>query len=116
MKFKTKVIHIGKYVNDFYKENIIVLFGETAPYDLKDYSVIIEKPQSPTDIEAGDKLYLSSQEYLITAVGKTVNESLFSLGHCTLRFDGAIHASLPGSLHLRGSIPNIRVGDKIIVF
>lgn len=116
MKFKTKVIDVGKYVKDLYKEDIIILFGETAPYDLKDYSVIIEKPKKPTNIEVGDKLCLSSQEYLITAVGKTVNESLFNLGHCTLRFDGAIHASLPGSLHLRGSITDIGVDDKIIVF
>ena len=54
--------------------------------------------------------------YKITAVGDYASHNLRTLGHVTLKFDGADKAHLPGYLHLEGKTPSeIRVGGKLII-
>ncbi|MFQ8689396.1 MAG: PTS glucitol/sorbitol transporter subunit IIA [Blautia sp.] len=115
MKFQSKILAIGESAGEFQLENILIFFGHRANGGLEDYSVIIQEPESPVSLKPGDTLSIGDQEYPVTAVGDKVNETFSTLGHCTVRFDGADTPVLPGSLHVSGAYPLCQVGDVVTI-
>ncbi len=47
----------------------------------------------------------NEEPYYITAIGDVANLNFKELGHVTWRFDGAVVAEFPGSIHLQGPPP-----------
>ena len=115
MKYQSKIAAIGVGAYEFKEENMLILFGGRASGGLEDYSLIIEEPKERVKIECGDTLTIGTQSYRVTAVGEKVEETFSTLGHCTVRFDGATEATLPGTLHLEGDYPEYAVGDIITI-
>lgn len=98
--YQTQIKKIGSSVAEFLGEKMFILFGDNAPAELADYCLLINIADIDGDIDPGDVLVLSNQEYKITAVGDAVKKNLGSLGHITLRFDGSDTPELPGTLYL----------------
>ena len=65
--------------------------------------------------QPGDTLSFGDQRYAVTAVGEKVAETFSTLGHCTVRFDGAAEPVLPGTVHVKGTYPSYQIGDRITI-
>ena len=112
-KYSGTVLHLGDHALDFKSDGMVVLFGPRAGEALEPFCVIVDEPNCPVSFELGDKLSFGSVQYGITAVGSEASETFSLLGHCTLRFDGAKEAVLPGTVHLDGPFPEIVAGERI---
>lgn len=98
--YKTIVTEVGSEAEQFKAEQMIILFGENVPDDLKAYTYRITRNPLEGSIEKGGSVSIGSEHYPITAVGNLVNKNLADLGHITIKFDGASVATLPGTLHV----------------
>jgi len=100
--------------NSFLEEKMLILFGDAAPQDLKDFCYNIEVVNVDEDIQAGQTLYINNEKFKITSVGDVVQRNLTTLGHITLRFDGSATPELPGTLYLEDKeVPSIEVGSEL---
>lgn len=112
--YKNKVKELGKDVNSFAGADFIIIFGDSAPAELKDYCYTVDVNPIDGEIKAGHKIRFDQQEYLITCVGEEAPVTLKGLGHCTIRFNGATTAELPGTLYVEQKpLPTISVGTVI---
>lgn len=112
--WQSQVLTVGKFVNDYLQENKIILFAAPTPADLALYCVVHRPDDLFQPISSGQKLKINGKDYTVTAVGEVANKNLQVLGHITLSFDGAVHAELPGNIHLQGDAPDtITPGDRI---
>lgn len=100
MKYSVRILEVGKNAYDMMENNMIILFNQNAPEDLKPFCVITDHNKYEGKIEIGDRLTINDQKYSITAIGRVANENLYNLGHVTLCFDGAKKPKLPGHIHL----------------
>ncbi|HHV18327.1 MAG TPA: PTS glucitol/sorbitol transporter subunit IIA [Thermoanaerobacterales bacterium] len=116
IKCKTFVKSIGDEALGFLDEKMLILFGDMAGNGLENYSMRIDIPKCSSNVSVNDIFIFGKEKYTITAVGEKVMETFMQLGHCTLRFDGAKEAALPGSVHLLGKkLPEVSVGDSIMI-
>ncbi|MBS7009683.1 PTS glucitol/sorbitol transporter subunit IIA [Anaerostipes sp.] len=115
MKFKTVIAGIGRQARDFKDEKMLIFFGQCANGGLEDYSVLIKEPRETITICPGDVLTIGKNTYPVTAVGDKASETFSDLGHCTVRFDGAKEAVLPGTVHVKGDYPEYQVGDSVVI-
>lgn len=98
----------------FSEEKLLMLFGNTAGNGVEEYSIQINLPVISKDICVGDHLHFGDSVYEVTAIGEEAMETLRLLGHCTLRFDGSIHPTLPGSIYLEDKeMPVVEIGGII---
>lgn len=112
----TTIKSIGSQAHMFEEENMLILFGDNAPDDLKDFCYIIDVKPLASEIETGMTLSIDNQAYTITAVGDVVTKNLSDLGHITIKFDGKTAADLPGTLHVKGAaFPVIEAGATLTI-
>lgn len=116
MKYNVKIVEIGAMALEFLSDDMLIIFNDNAPPELADISVIHEIGELIGEVELGDRVTICDEEYIVTAVGSEVNHTLSTMGHCSLKFDGAETAQLPGTMHLKGTKnPNIVVGKYISI-
>lgn len=118
MTYCARIVAIGLFVADGLADRTLITFDNNGPKDCLDYSLSLE-PSFREDnqlILPGDRLLLASHDYLVTAVGKAAQQSLFELGHLTMVFNGSLNACQAGAVHLSGPIPKLRdlYGDLLI--
>lgn len=114
--FNTRIQQIGPEAELFIAQDMMILFGEMVPEELKDYTYIIQVKAFEEEIVSGMILSIDNVEYEITAVGDVVNKNLKEFGHITLKFDGSTQAELPGTLYLEHkAIPQVTVGSQISI-
>ncbi|PMB85082.1 PTS sorbitol transporter subunit IIA [Dolosicoccus paucivorans] len=112
--YKTSVTNIGADAEMFVAEEMIILFGENAPDDLKDYVYNIVVTPLNGEISPGQSLLIDGEAFEITAVGNVVGQNLEQLGHITLKFDGSKQAELPGTLYLESkSVPVLQENSTL---
>lgn len=115
--YEREITHMGDFLEESYEEGFIILFGEKANEDYKEYCVIHTGTDLEDGLKEGDILKLAGVDYKVTAVGDVVNENLAELGHITLKFDGEMEAEKPGMLHLeKKEITRLKVGDNILIY
>lgn len=112
----SEIVEIGELVPDFESEGVLVLFGESAPAELKDMSVI-HRPKSKNQgtIEEGGVLTISGNQYKIQEVGSLANENFDELGHISIYFgDDEPQEVLPGAIFVTPNVfPQMKIGDTI---
>lgn len=114
--YQTKIEEIGDEVDAFLGDGMFILFGKGAPDELKDYCFIIEIVACTGVIEAGQRLHLGDESFLITAVGEVARMNLDSLGHITVVFNGATTAAMHGSVYVEArKPPKVSVGSIIAI-
>lgn len=112
--YKNEVKSVGSMAQTFLEEKMLILFGNDAPQDLKDYCYNIDVVNAEGEIQAGQVLYINDEKFEITSVGNVVQQNLTSLGHITLRFDGSTTPELPGTLYLEEKeLPAIEPGTEL---
>jgi len=116
-KYEAKIIEIGEEVEIFSEENMMVIFNDTVPIELRSFGVIHEKVRLLEKIESGDVLEIAGEPYDILFVGSKVNDTLKEIGHCTISFNGETSADLPGTMCVeKKAMPKMAVGALIQIY
>lgn len=118
--YSTTVTAVGELVSDFREQGILVFFGEGAPLELHEFSVLHKVEISQRAPEVGDLIRINSEdfseEFQVLAVGTVASDNLLNLGHLDLKANGLSEAELPGDVNVEARpLPMIKVGDKLEV-
>ncbi|MBU9672708.1 PTS glucitol/sorbitol transporter subunit IIA [Planococcus sp. CP5-4] len=113
-KYEAKITEIGEEVDLFAEENMMVIFNNTVPEELRSFAVIHEQADLLEGVEVGDFLEINNERFEILFVGAKVNETLRDLGHCTIAFTGDATANLPGTMCVEKTpLPELALGAEI---
>ena len=113
-KDSQKALELGKDIMMMNGGDFIIIFGDSAPAELRDYCYSVDVNPINGEIKAGQTLKIDENEYKITCVGEEAPVTLAGLGHCTIRFNGMTEAELPGTLYVEEkAVPEIKVGTTI---
>jgi PTS system glucitol/sorbitol-specific IIA component len=110
--YESVVTGVGSQVEAFLDHGILIFFGDHAPAELHDISVLHSVGVAEDGPRTGDVVDLGSTSLEVLAVGHAVHDNLLNLGHLDLKADGRTEAKLPGDVCVRtGEIPLLHVGD-----
>jgi len=111
LKYRGVIQSIGSMVPEFVPHGILIFFGQAAPQELRDASLVHDGTQLVSELAVGDYLKFSppsateqARSYRVTAVGKSANGNLAQLGHVVVHFDGATKAKLPGAISVEPAL------------
>ena len=114
IKYQGKILSIGPLVEEFTKAGILVFFGEDAPDELLEFSIIHDAKDLKEPLAIGDTVSIDDEKFKVLAVGDVANTNLGNLGHLILKFNGDDTARLPGDVNLEEKpVPDIQVGMEI---
>ena len=121
MKYTATITKIGEEALElFEKSNLLIIFGENAPQELQNISVIHNGVGLANQPQVGDTVVICKKKFAISAIGTKALQTLKQLGHWTFCFDGAAVAALPGYIALKAekrlSSCDIVIGEKIEFF
>lgn len=112
-----KVVEIGEMVPAFEEEMIVILFGETAPPELRAISVVHDYQTANLDeivLTVGSKIQLGSNEYTVIEAGNAANANFQELGHVAIYMRKGYEEILPGSILVEPAIfPQLQLGDTL---
>lgn len=112
--YENKVKSLGASIDEFKDSGFIILFGDNAPDELKDYCYVVDVVPVNGAITTGQTISFNDAEYKITAVGDEAQKTLEGLGHCTINFSGQTEVELPGTIYVENKPqPDIQVGTTI---
>lgn len=112
---KAVVTAIGSHALDG-KEPMIILFGEGATKQLKEYSVIQQfQEKNKLNLSKGDHLNIGDQCYTIEEIGAFANSNLNSISHVTLVFSEVPKEDpvMNGIYLSPTTLPKIEIGTTI---
>ena len=112
--YENKVKALGVSVEEFKDAGMLILFGDNAPEELRDYCYSVSVNPINGTIAAGQTLFFDDNAYTITAVGSEAPVTLAGLGHCTVNFSGQTNVDLPGTIYVENKPqPTITEGTVI---
>ena len=110
--YDTTVTAVGSQVPAFLEHGILIFFGDEAPAELHDISVLHQPTIADDGPLPGDTVHVGATALEVLAVGDVVRDNLINLGHLDLKADGRTEANLPGDVSVRvGELPLLAVGD-----
>ena len=111
--YESTVTAVGSQVPAFLEHGILIFFGDTAPAELHDISVLHRATISDDGPRPGDTVHLGDSTLDVLAVGDVVRDNLLNLGHLDLKADGLTEAKLPGDVCVpKGGIALLGIGDS----
>jgi glucitol/sorbitol PTS system EIIA component len=112
--YTTEVVAVGALVEEFVQAGVLVLFGEQAPAELHEFSVLHRPTLADAGPAVGDVIVIGGTELPVLAVGDVVAGNLLELGHLDLKADGRTEPAMPGDVCVpEGTLPEIAVGQTI---
>lgn len=112
--YENQVKASGIAVDEFKDSGMLIIFGDNAPDEIKDYCYSVSVNPINGEIKAGQYLIFDDEEYEITYVGYEAPVTLRGLGHCTISFSGSREEELPGTLSVEAKpMPKIKIGTEI---
>ena len=119
----------GECAEEFLENNMFVLFGDSAPDEIKDFCFWVDVVPINGTISVGQTVKIGGQSYKITAVGSEAPTTLagqggggltahggdlVGLGHCTFNFSGQSEVDLLGTIYVENKpLPELKVGTVI---
>ena len=114
--YSTTVTAVGELVSDFADQGVLVFFGEDAPIELHEFSIIHKPDVVDRAPQVGDTITLQENVYNVLAVGSVASDNLLNLGHLDLKANGLTEPEMPGDVNVEAvSLPKVNVGDRLIV-
>jgi PTS system glucitol/sorbitol-specific IIA component len=104
-RYATVVTQVGSLVADFVEKGILIFFGENAPAELHEISVLHRPDIEVGGLAVGDVVILDDHAFPILAVGHVANDNLVKLGHIDLKFNGETTPPLGGDVCLPKETP-----------
>lgn len=115
--YATTVTGVGDLVADFREQGVLVFFGESAPEELHEFSILHRPEVAKRAPQTGDLIKLSNEEFSVLAVGSVASDNLLNLGHLDLKANGLDNAELPGDVNVEiKELPLVQVGDRLEVY
>lgn len=112
--YENKVKDMGECARDFSEEKMIVIFGDSAPEEIKDYCYWVDVMPINGTIAVGQTLKIDGESYKITAVGSEAPVTLAGLGHCSFKFSGQTEVELLGTIYVEEKpVPELHAGSVI---
>lgn len=112
--YENQVKASGVAVEEFKDSGMLIIFGDNAPEEIRDYCYSVSVNPINGEIKPGQILMFDDEEYKITFVGYEAPVTLKGLGHCTISFSGSTVEELPGTLSVEAKpMPAIKIGTKI---
>lgn len=112
--YDTEVVAVGDLVPQFVEQGVLVLFGEQAPEELHEFSVLHRPSTAVEGPRPGDTILLGEQALPVLAVGEVVADNLLQLGHLDIKADGREEAQMPGDVCVpEGTLPTVEKGQRI---
>ena len=114
--YETTVTKVGDLVSDFREQSLLVWFGEGAPEELHEFSILHQTSISDDSPLPGDRIELQSgsqvDSFTVLAVGDVARDNLLNLGHLDLKANGLDAAELPGDVNVEvRELPMVKAGD-----
>ena len=114
--YSTTVTAVGELVSDFADQGVLVFFGEDAPIELHEFSIIHKPDVVDRAPQVGDTITLQENVYNVLAVGSVASDNLLNLGHLDLKANGLTEPEMQGDVNVEAvSLPKVNVGDRLIV-
>ncbi|CAN1527589.1 SrlB Phosphotransferase system sorbitol-specific component IIA [Candidatus Nanopelagicaceae bacterium] len=114
--YSTTVTAVGELVPDFAEQGVLVFFGENAPAELHEFSIIHTPDVQVRAPQVGDTITLADNTYNVLAVGSVASDNLLNLGHLDLKANGLTEPEMPGDVNVEAvSLPVVKIGDRLIV-
>jgi len=114
--YSTTVTAVGELVPDFAEQGVLVFFGENAPAELHEFSIIHTPDVQTRAPQVGDRISLADNHYNVLAVGSVASDNLLNLGHLDLKANGLTEPEMPGDVNVEAvSLPVVKIGDRLIV-
>jgi len=114
--YSTTVTAVGELVPDFAEQGVLVFFGENAPLELHEFSIIHTPDVQTRAPQVGDTITLANNEYNVLAVGSVASDNLLNLGHLDLKANGFTEPEMPGDVNVEATaLPTVQIGDRLIV-
>jgi PTS system glucitol/sorbitol-specific IIA component len=113
IKYEGQITNIGPLTEEFLGAGIIVFFGQEAPEELIEFSIIHDGKELKKDLVPADVIWIDDQKFTVLAVGEVANSNLANLGHLILKFNGLDQVEMPGDVCVENKpIPDITVGTR----
>ena len=104
----------GACAGEFAANNMFVLFGDSAPDEIKEFCYWVDVAPINGTIAPGQTVEIGDQSYKITAVGEEAPVSLAGLGHCTFNFSGQSTVDMLGTIYVENKpMPQLDAGIVI---
>jgi len=114
--YSSTVTAVGELVPDFAEQGVLVFFGENAPLELHEFSIIHTPDVQTRAPQVGDTITLANNEYNVLAVGSVASDNLLNLGHLDLKANGLTEPEMPGDVNVEATLlPSVQIGDRLIV-
>jgi PTS system glucitol/sorbitol-specific IIA component len=114
--YSSTVTSVGELVADFAEQGVLVWFGENAPPELHEFSIIHLPDVSNRAPIVGDVIKINENQFNVLAVGSVASENLLNLGHLDLKANGLTEPEMPGDVNVEAvSLPAVQVGDRLVV-
>lgn len=117
LKLRSRITAIGDGVEEFRAAQVLVFFGEDAPEELAEFSILHVPEVNLANLSPGDTLRLGTESFRVLAVGDVANANLANLGHLVIKANGRTEPELPGDVCVDAKpLPELRIGDVIEVW
>jgi len=114
--YSSTVTAVGELVPDFAEQGVLVWFGENAPTELHEFSIIHVPEVATRAPQKGDMIKINENVFNVLAVGSVASENLLNLGHLDLKANGLTEPEMPGDVNVEAvSLPTVQVGDRLVV-
>lgn len=114
--YSSTVTAVGELVPDFAEQGVLVWFGENAPTELHEFSIIHVPEVATRAPQKGDMIKINENVFNVLAVGSVASENLLNLGHLDLKANGLTEPEMPGDVNVEAvSLPTVQVGDHLVV-
>ena len=114
--YESTVTAVGELVSDFRDQGLLVWFGENAPIELHEFSILHKVAHQERAPIAGDVIEINSDKFTVLAVGSVSSDNLLNRGHLDLKANGLPEAELPGDVNVEVcELPMVKVGDTLRV-
>ena len=114
--YSSTVTAVGELVPDFAEQGVLVWFGENAPTELHEFSIIHVPEVATRAPQKGDMIKINENVFNVLAVGSVASENLLNLGHLDLKANGLTEPEMPGDVNVEAvSLPAVQVGDRLVV-
>ena len=114
--YSTTVTAVGELVPDFAEQGVLVFFGQNAPAELHEFSIIHTPDVQTRAPQVGDRITLAENAYNVLAVGSVASDNLLNLGHLDLKANGLTEPEMPGDVNVEAvSLPVVKIGDRLTV-
>lgn len=114
--YSSTVTAVGELVPDFAEQGVLVWFGENAPTELHEFSIIHVPEVATRAPQKGDMIKINENVFNVLAVGSVASQNLLNLGHLDLKANGLTEPEMPGDVNVEAvSLPTVQVGDRLVV-